>query len=784
MNFRIRLASFFVAALVVMQGLTAFLVYRVTRSELIGEGQRQLDVAARAFAGQLDELSNRVSASVQVLAFDFALRSAIAQRDHATVVSALRNHGMRVGAKRMLLVGVDGRVEADTDGKFAPGAAFPFTDLTTRALEAPASAITAWEGRAYWVVVVPVSAPDLVGFIAAAIPVDDRLLERLQRQSALPKRIELATRGRDGQWHIVAQGGGDADVDVTPALAALSPSLATRPAVIEVEGREYVAQAVPLSHSQQSAPVAAVLGYSVDAALQPYRSVGAAWAVLLGLGLLVGLMVAFFIARSVSRPVEALADAARRIADGDDSVVPPSHDRGDELGQLSGAFSHMVQALREREARIRHQAGHDLVTGLPNRMAAEAAIGRALEASPSARAALLMIGLARLPEIINTMGHVVSDRLMADAAARIAPLAGDGLVARATDDEFSVFLPAATRSEAVSIALRFVEALSEPYRESEFTLDLQPAIGIALSPKHGGEASTLLRRAEVALLGAMGTEEPVALYDPTTDPHRPERLSLMSDLRKVLEGPGVHGELSLMYQPKLHLPTGRIDGAEGLLRWRHPVAGPLAPDAFIALAEETGNIRRLTRWVLGAGIEQAGRWQAAGDDLRLSLNVSARDLDDVDLPRRVAGLLAAHGVSPSRIVLEITESAIMGKPETAITVLRRLAEQGIELAIDDFGVGQSSFAYLRRLPVRELKIDRTFIANLAHSREDRAIVRSIADLGHDLGYRVTAEGVEDAYAVELLRDMGCDYAQGYQVGRPLTADAFLSLVSSTAGVEA
>ena len=306
MNFRIRLASFFVAALVLVQGLTAVFVYRVTRAELIIEGQRQLDVASRAFASQLDELSNRVAASVQVLALDFALRSAIAQRDHDTVVSALRNHGKRVGATRMLLVDVDGRVEADTAEQFAPGAAFPFSDLTERALEAPASAVAAWEGRAYWVVVVPVSAPDLVGFIAAAIPVDNRLLDRLQRQSALPKRIELATRGPDTRWRILAQGGGGDDVDVTPALAAQVPALLTRPVLIDVEEREYVAQAVPLSHSKQSAPVVAVLGYSVDAALQPYRSVGSAWAVLLGLGLLVGLMASFLIAHSVSRPVEAL----------------------------------------------------------------------------------------------------------------------------------------------------------------------------------------------------------------------------------------------------------------------------------------------------------------------------------------------------------------------------------------------------------------------------------------------------------------------------------------------
>jgi EAL domain-containing protein (putative c-di-GMP-specific phosphodiesterase class I) len=196
----------------------------------------------------------------------------------------------------------------------------------------------------------------------------------------------------------------------------------------------------------------------------------------------------------------------------------------------------------------------------------------------------------------------------------------------------------------------------------------------------------------------------------------------------------------------------------------------VAPDAFIALAEETGNIRRVTRWALDAGIAQASRWKAEGRAIRVSINISARDLDDADLPRRIAGLLRAHGVAPTQIVLEITESAIMGKPDAAIAVLRRLADQGIDLAIDDFGVGQSSFAYLRRLPVRELKIDKTFITHLAHSREDRIIVSSIVELGHHLGYRVTAEGVDDATALAWLRDIGCDHAQGFLIAPPLPVE--------------
>ncbi|RNF86500.1 putative bifunctional diguanylate cyclase/phosphodiesterase [Montanilutibacter psychrotolerans] len=770
MGFRFRLASFFVVALILVQGLTGVLVYQVTRHELIGEGQRQLQESAQSFAHQFQDMSDRAAASVQVLALDFALRSAVAQRDEATLTSALRNHGRRVGATQMLVIGVDGRVEVDTAGQLAAGTPFPHADLVERALQAPAAATVTWKQRAYWMVVVPVFAPDLVGYIGAAIPVDDRVLARLQQQSALPDSIELAAADASGRLVVLARGRDPSQLAVP--LAARG-SLPTAPVVVDVGGREFVSQAVWLRGARHSPRVAAVLGFSVDEALRPYRPVAAAWAGLLAFGLTVGLVCAWLIARSVSRPIEELAALARRIASGDYSP-PEAPARTDELGQLANAFGNMAHAIREREARILHQAGHDHVTGLPNRAYTETAIQHALAARPDGTAALLMLGLGRLPEIIKTLGHVVSDRLMHEAGVRLQQPADSGLVARATDTQLSIFLPGAGRGEAIEVAHRIVEALGEPYREADLTLDFAPAVGIALAPQHGTDASGLLRRAEVAMLGALHSDDPTALYDPSTDPHRPERLSLMADLRHALENEGI----SLHYQPKLNLREGRIDSAEGLIRWRHPIVGPVAPDAFIALAEETGNIRRVTRWALGAGIAQAGRWKAEGHAVRLSINVSARDLDSPDLPARINELLRVHAVAPAQIVLEITESAIMGKPEAAIAVLRRLADDGIDLAIDDFGVGQSSFAYLRRLPVRELKIDKTFITHLAHSREDRIIVSSIVELGHHLGYRVTAEGVDDAAALDYLREIGCDHAQGYLIAPPLAVDDFGRLLNT------
>jgi EAL domain-containing protein (putative c-di-GMP-specific phosphodiesterase class I) len=350
----------------------------------------------------------------------------------------------------------------------------------------------------------------------------------------------------------------------------------------------------------------------------------------------------------------------------------------------------------------------------------------------------------------------------------VSGLAGDRLAARATDTQFLLWVPGVGKDEAIAVAFRIIDLLSEPYQEADLAIDLAPAVGVALFPEHGDHASGLLQHADVALFAALGSDDPVAVYDPATDPHRPERLSLMADLREALD----RDQLELHYQPKLNLALGRIDSAEGLVRWNHPKRGFVPPDSFIRLAEETGNIRRLTRWALAASIAQAQRWNGDGRALRVAVNLSARDLEDTDLPRRVSDLLAVHRVAPERIMLEITESAVMGEPDAAIQVLRRLANQGIDLAIDDFGVGQSSLAYLRRLPVREIKIDQSFVRRLADDVEDQTIVSSIVELGHRLGYRVTSEGVESKAALDYLTRIGCDHAQGYYISQALPASEF------------
>ena len=769
MSFRRRLVVFLFATLAILQASTALFTYSFTRGTLVEQGKAQLIHAKDLFVGQLDEIGVQIAAGVDVLALDFALRQAIAQRDHGTVLSALRNHGKRIGATRMLLVGLDGQIDVDTGdaetGETGAGRSrFGFPALIEAAAsDNRATSIVAIDGKAYWMVVVPVRAPVPIAFIAAGVPVDDALLQKIQGLAALPKSLALASDGGSGAWTTLAGNAGLAGL-LPPAASPLPPE----PTAMELDGRAEIVLAAPLMTPPGSPRVAAIMGYPLADALSEYRPI-----ILAPFGLLAGALIVAFggallIARSIARPVEALALATRRIEAGDYTPPPPIGLKN-ELGQLSAALGSMARAIAEREERIRHQASHDAITGQLNRVALDGIMAaRLAERRGGQPAALLMIGFVRLQEIVKTVGSELGDRLMRDAGQRLAGMIGEASLARISDAAFGVFAPELEPAEATALARRIVASFEQPYHEGDLTIDAVAEVGIALSPQHGVDGSLLLQRADVALFDASRAESRIAVYDPAADPHRPEHLSLMSDLRAALDT----DELLLYYQPKLDLATGRVAGAEALVRWKHPKRGFVPPDAFIRLAEETGNIQRLTRWVLEAGITQAAAWRKMGLALKISLNLSVRDLADQGLPERIGALLAAHAVPADSLVLEVTESAIMGKPDAAIAVLRRLANQGIVLSVDDFGVGQSSLNYLRRLPVSELKIDKSFVLKLAEMPDDRTIVQSVVELGHRLGYSVTAEGVEDESALRLLTEFGCDHGQGYHIGKPMPADVF------------
>ncbi|NMO55229.1 EAL domain-containing protein [Actinoplanes sp. TBRC 11911] len=433
--------------------------------------------------------------------------------------------------------------------------------------------------------------------------------------------------------------------------------------------------------------------------------------------------------------------------------------------------AHDVTERQALQKEMLHQATHDALTGLPNRALLGTRLDHCLRAEHGGPATgLLLIDLDRFKEINDTLGHHVGDEVLHQVGPRLTgALRETDTVARLGGDEFAVLLPGAgTVRDAVAVAESLRATLKAPFQLDQLTLHVEASVGVAVSGVHGRDTPTLFRRADVAMYHAKQTGQGVSVYDPAVDGNSPQRLALLADLRRGLDD----DELVLHYQPQAALADGTIRGAEALVRWQHPTRGLLAPDAFIPAAEHSGLIGPLTTRVLNLALARARRWLTDGHPLQISVNLSARSLLDDNLDREVAELLDAHQVPAELLTLEITESAVMVEPAFAAQILHRLRGRGIQISIDDFGAGYTSLAHLKDLPVDELKIDRSFVMAMADDRSSRLIVHSVVDLGHNLGLRTVAEGVETAEALSTLAGYGCDIAQGYHLSRPIPGDEF------------
>jgi len=442
--------------------------------------------------------------------------------------------------------------------------------------------------------------------------------------------------------------------------------------------------------------------------------------------------------------------------------------------------SYLVDRLRTEAQRNDYQARHDALTELPNRTLFRERLDEALAAGDT-RCAVLLLDVDRFKEVNDTLGHHNGDKMLKEMAARVAECVGPaGLVARLSGDEYVVLL-AQPRSDdgmieehAVMIARRIVTAFASPFRIEGLALVMSASIGISLSPDHGSTADGLIRRADVAMYNAKREHLGFEVYRADRDEYSAARLALVADLRAAVEGE----QIEVAYQMQVDAATGAVEGAEALVRWRHPVRGVLPPLAFIELAEHAGLIGALTDRVLQLAVRDAAAWRRRWPTFRVAVNLSPRTLVDPALPSLVRRVVAEHGLPPSALTLEVTESAIVDDAHRVEEALRDLTSLGCNIAIDDFGTGYSSFSYLRRLSIHELKIDRSFVAGMVADANDRAIVELTIDLGHRLGKRVVAEGVETAQEADQLVALGCDVLQGYAIGRPVSNEAFIEAVEA------
>ena len=773
-----RIVAFTLALLFLIQ-IASFTAIRAS----LGQHARsvlpeQLRVGERVLGSLLEQNAQKLSEGARLLAADYGFRSAVQSNDARTIASALDNHGARIGATEAALLGTDFTLRA-ASGRDSRELALLGARLSAQATRSGvASGIALLAGRPHQVVLVPMKAPVVVGWVLMGFPLDAELASDMRQLSALHVTL-LARAAADAPW--------------APVLTSLPPERAAGLAraswspqseadtslhSVTLDHEEFGVRAKWLTPttSERDGAVLALVSLSIDEAVQPPRDLQVALAAITLLGLVAFLIGALVATRRVTTPLRVLSTAAARLGAGDYGAPVRGLDRADELGHLARAFDQMRTSVGEKQEQILQLAYWDALTGLPNRVqfrdAVRDAIAQAQAGGHGATIAVLMLDLDRFKHVNDVLGYRVGDLLLRRVGERLSQqmVRGGDLVARLGGDEFAVLLRHGDAALAEAVAARLGAAFDAPLTLEEHTVDMGAGIGMACWPQHAADADALLSRVEVAMYAAKRRTTGPLMYDASFDAASAQTLSLLTELRQALE----RGELRLYLQPKLMLDSGRVSGAEALLRWQHPQRGLVPPMEFIPFAEQTGFIRTLTMWVFEEAARQWLALQAEGVSLTLSVNLSTRDLLDPDLPQKFDALLVKHRVPAEAYCLEITESAIMDDPARALATLNRLSMLGFKLSIDDFGTGYSSLAYLKRLPVDELKIDKSFVMSMEKDADDAKIVRSTIDLAHNLGLTVVAEGVEDAKAWQMLRELECDEAQGYHMGRPMPAAEFVS----------
>jgi diguanylate cyclase (GGDEF)-like protein len=764
-----RVVLFVAGLLVPVLGCVLLVVNGVNQRNARNAIDDDLAVGGRVFERLLEQNNRQLIQAADVLSLDFAFRQAIATRDLRTTESVLANHGARIGADLIMLVSLDRTVIADNLGGRLVSQPFRFPWLIEAAeTEGRSAGIEVGaDGELYQLAVVPVRAPEPIAWAAFGFLVRDRLDREVLNLTRLSVSFFGKTAGAN-RWTALDSTLPVEQVEAQQSMLRGDEGGARHSLTIESPQGEIRTLVLPLA-GRGATKIVATLAQSVDEALAPYRRLESLLLVLGAAALAISAIGGVVIARGITRPIHALAEMSRRIEDGDFTRAVVIQGK-DEIAELARRLDRMREGLAAREDQIRRLAFRDALTDLPNRTLFNDRLRVATELAERERKSLcvLLLDLDRFKQINDTLGHQTGDQVLQQTAKRLVTLLRKSdTVARLGGDEFIVILDCGVEA-AKHIAQKVLRGLEEPIMVGEHALDVRASVGIAGYPVDSGDPETLMRHADLAMYAAKRGNHGIMVYDATLGRHRREQLSLLSELRRAID----NDELRLVFQPKIDLATGKIAGAEALVRWQHPERGPVSPADFIPFAEQTGFIKSITRWVIDAAAQQCARWMALGMSLQLLVNISVQDLLDAGMPDAVLAALERHKVPARSLGLEITESGVMQDQAAAIAVLKRLRTLDIDLAIDDFGTGHSSLAYVRQLQATELKIDRSFVRNLVQDSKDRAIVLSIIELAHNLDLTVVAEGVEDRSSLEVLRKLGCDLVQGYVFSRPLAAEEF------------
>lgn len=702
------------------------------------------------------ELLRRI---VQPLAADANFQSSVKSRNIELVTTELANRAVLIGADVAVAIDKNGAVVGSSGGIIPTG--FDLQKLTESD-----HATLELNGKYYEIISLPLDNETAIGWVAMGFALDDGIAQRFAATTGLEMTLMATYSGNNSEML-----GSSLSRENRALITTISDEIANgmRPQEAQQKMREeFLSVRVPYLDGGDQ--VFVVMQEPIAEAMEPFKTLAGTLLHAAATALICALFMAFYLSRSISRPVRRLLIAARRMRIGNYSLKL-GIDSKDEFGELAKAFDSMRESIAEREQRIIYQAQFDSLTGLPNRNQSMDLLRNSLRIATKTGnpVAVMIMHLQRFREIQSSLGHEIGDQVLRRVAERMDELLPDGhVLARLEGDQFLIIAPNTDRAGAKERAKDIASNLDKGLNVQSVNVTLDACIGVCIAPEHGTRPDELLRRAAVAKNDAQKIQNRIQVYQNGREARHMRQLAILGDLRNAAD----ENELQLYLQPKISLSDTVVCGAEALLRWEHPELGQVPPHEFIPLAESAGNISIVTEWVIEKTLQQLAVWNKIGIDLPIAINLSRRDLLNQKLPEQLRAKLDQYKVQASAIVLEITEEAVVQDIDSAITVLEQLRSMGISISMDDFGTGYSSLSHLQKLPVDELKIDRSFIINLPDERQNAAIVRSIIELAHNLALEVVAEGVETTAALRWLREEGCERAQGYYLSKPMPAQDF------------
>lgn len=735
--------------------------------------RRDLQIGEKVFLNILDNNTASLQQGAKILAADYGFRDSISTNDDETIISALNNHQSRINADIAIFYStqgektiVSGNVSA-IEARAAVKKIINKYDASNKSLD-----LEIFNGYPYQVVAVPIKAPLTIGWVLMGFKIDNSLAFKLNKLSNLD--VTFIQKLPNGVWLPIASTFSGTSLNALVGSFRKNYVSSMQNLDLQVEDKVYGSRVISL-HSGNTMLV--VLQRSITEATARFETLRITLFTITIVGLIIFTLVTIYFSKIISLPITELSEIAKEFEQGNYDLVVKT-DRQDEIGKLSNAFNSMKEAIVIREQKVARLAYWDEIANLPNRYAFMIKLAKLIKVSEerNEKFTIFVFNLDRFKQINNIMGREFGDALLKNIGVLI-----NGSIRKSSDfsarvgaDEFAVLLKGQGQKEGLAIVEGILKLFESPILIGEQRIDISAGVGVASYPEHGKTDEQLLQNAETALASSKKRKISIVEYDPSLDAKLQENLMLASELKFAIE----NSQLSLYLQPKINISTKQALSTEALVRWIHPEKGFIFPDQFIPFAEQSGLIQKISLWMIEEACKVISGFKNQGLDLTIAVNISAKDLIDHDLPKNIFELLNEYKLSSESISLEITESSIMDDPSRAEATLNNLADMGIKIAIDDFGTGYSSLAYLKHLPVHKLKIDKSFVLNMESDENDRKIVKSTIDLGHNLNLEVVAEGIETKVAWQLLEDMGCDYGQGYFMGKPMPVKDYLAWLKS------